>query len=114
MDQDTTLLMAFATLVVLNRAIFVGGFAIRFRTGFYLLQACNIAGASYFLAWGLPSFSGPTQLVNYMLAALLILHTVQNNGKYEKLLRIALAGDDEDHLAKRQAVLDKLKKSEEA
>ena len=111
MDQDTTLLMAFASLVVLNRAVFVGGFAVRFRPAFYGLQIANIAGSSYFLAWGIPAFEGPMRLVNYLLGALLILHSVQNNGKYEKLLRETMSTTDDGHLAKRQAVLDKLKKS---
>jgi hypothetical protein len=110
MDQDTTLLMAFASLVVLNRAVFVGGFAVRFRPAFYGLQFANIAGSSYFLAWGIPAFQGPMRLVNYLLGALLILHAVQNNGKYAILLRENMSTDDDVHLAKRQAVLDKLKK----
>jgi len=50
------------------------------------------------------------RLVNYLLGALLILHAVQNNGKYAILLRENMSTDDDGHLAKRQAVLDKLKK----
>jgi hypothetical protein len=102
--------MAFASLIVLNRAVFVGGFALRFRPAFYILQAGNIAGGSFFLAWGLPSFSGELKLVNYMLGGLLILHSVENNGRYAKLLRESQSVDDEEHLAKRNEVLEKLKK----
>jgi len=114
MDQDTVILMTFATLVVLNRAIFVGGFALRFRPAFYIVQIGNIAGGSYFLAWGLPSFSGELKLVNYMLGGLLILHAVQNNGRYAKLLRQSVSEDDEAHIARRKEVLEKLKKEPEA
>jgi hypothetical protein len=113
MDQDTFLLLGYATLTVLNRAVFVGDFAIKFRPAFYLVQLFNIIGSSYLLAWGIPSFQeGPMRFVNYMLAAMLILHSVKNNAKYEKLLRAVVSTDD-GHLAKRKAVLDKLKKTEE-
>ena len=114
MDQDTFPLMGFAILIVLNRALFVGGLAIKFRPTFYLIQLFNIAGSSYFLAWGVPSFQeGPMRMVNYMLGAMLMLHAVKNNAKYERLLRAVLSTDDDGHLAKRKAVLDKLKKTED-
>ena len=112
MDQDTSILLGYAFLVVLNRAIFVGGFAVLFRPAFYILQLLNIAACSFFLAWGIPAFTENMQVVNYMLGGILLLRTVTNNQRYAKLLRASKSKDDEARLAQRQAVLDKLKAEE--
>ena len=113
MDQDTTILLGYGILVVVNRAAFMAGLVVHVRPLFYLLQLVNIAACSFFLGWGMPEFREDMQVINYMLGGCLLLRTVKNNQRYGKLLRNALEGGDSDHLARRQAVLDKLKSDDE-
>ena len=113
MDQDTTILLGYGILVVVNRAAFMAGLVVHVRPLFYLLQLVNIAACSFFLGWGMPEFREDMQVINYMLGGFLLLRTVKNNQRYGKLLRNALEGGDSDHLARRQAVLDKLKSDDE-
>lgn len=113
MDQDTTFLFGYAILVVVNRVILMGELVVLVRPLFYLLQLVNIAACSFFLGWGMPGFRDDMQIINYMLGGFLLLRTVRNNQRYAKLLRKSLERGDSAHLARRQAVLDKLKSEEE-
>lgn len=112
MDQDTTILLGYGLLVVVNRALFMGGLVVHVRPLFYVLQLVNIAACSFFLGWGMPGFREDMQIINYMLGGFLLLRTVKNNQRYGKLLRSSMVRGDTAHLAKRQAVLDKLKSEE--
>lgn len=113
MDQDTAILLGYASLMVINRLVFFGNTVVRFRVLFYALQIANIAACSFFFAWGMPGFAEDLKIINYMLGGLLLLRTVKNNQSYAKLLRKSMEGEDLAHLERRQAVLDKLKAESE-
>jgi len=111
-DFDTWLLMGFATLIVANRGMFIGGLAARIPVLFFFVQFMNIVAASYFFGWGIPAFDGEMSLVNYFLGAWLVFHSVQNNSKYGKYRTQLRSSDDEEYDKLRQEVIDKLKKDE--
>jgi hypothetical protein len=103
---DTTVLLSFATLIVLNRAILIGENWYRRNAVFWSVQVMNLCGATFFAGWGVRDFQATMPIVNWMLSGLLILHIIQNNRRYTKAWRGFRR--KEPNLERRQEVLDKL------
>ena len=108
MNFDTTVLLCFATLIVMNRAILIGENWYRRNPVFWGVQVMNLCAATFFAGWGVREFQATMPIVNWMLSGLLILHIIQNNRKYTKAWREFRV--TEPNLERRQEVLDKLTK----
>jgi hypothetical protein len=91
MDLPTTLILAVAALLGLNRVIFhIPGWEHR-RVVFWGLQVLNLIVIVALLAVGIPGFAGAAKAINWVLALLLVLHVVTNNGR---LITTLNAGGD--------------------
>lgn len=79
---------------------------------FWLVQLMNLGASAYLLAAGLPGFTDNLTVVNYVLALLFIVRTVQNNNRWGKRDRGAAGGSDDD--ARKAAIREALRRGEAA
>jgi len=107
MDASTWVILAVAALLGINRLIWVGRRHRRAR--FFSIQALNIAGASYMILWGVPQFTGQLAVANYVLAAVIVFHAVQNNRRVQREAQEASQDDASEDDARRAAVRARLK-----
>lgn len=107
MDSSTWVILAAAALLGINRLIWVGR---RYRRArFFGIQLLNILGASYMILWGVPQFTGQLVVANYVLAAVIVFHAVQNNRRVQREAEERSDESDEEEDARRAAVLARLK-----
>ena len=79
---------------------------------FWLVQLMNLGASGYLLAAGLPGFTDNLTVVNYVLALLFIVRTVQNNNRWGKRARGAAGGADDD--SRKAAIREALRRGEAA
>lgn len=109
MDFDTAAILGLVGLLALNYVAFVGDEWHLKRGRFWGVQLANLIGICFFVLVGSPKFKAEMPVVNYVLAGMLVLRSLMNNRRLQNALKDEAAGDDDEHDAKRQAVLDKLK-----
>ena len=107
MDASTWVILAVAALLGINRLIWVGTRHRRVR--FFSIQILNILGACYMVLWGVPQFTGQLKVANYVLAAVIVFHAVQNNRRVQREARERDEEGDRDEDARRAAVRARLK-----
>ena len=74
---------------------------------FWLVQGLNLGAAVFLLTAGLPGFDGDLQVVNYVIALLFVIRTVQNNNRWGK--RAARRAESTD-ASRRDAISAALKR----
>lgn len=107
MDASAAVILGVAALLGVNRLIWVGERF--FRAKFLGIQALNLAGACFMVLWGVPDFEGGMAIANYVLAALIVFHSIQNNRRLQSEAAERSAGVDEDLEARRAEVRARLK-----
>jgi len=103
---DTTVLLSFASLVVLNKILLFGKTWHYRNLIFWSLQLLNLCGATFFAGWGVRQFQETMPIVNWILSGLLVLRIIQNNRRYTRAW--SKVKTNEPNLERRQEVLDKL------
>ena len=63
---------------------------------FWLVQAMNVACASWLFTVGLPDFEGNLSVVNWVVGLIFLVRAVQNNGRWSEARRAARTGQPED------------------
>ena len=110
MDLSTTLLLTVVGLMGLNRLIFVIPNWEGFRLPFWGVQLLNLGAACALVVWGIPEFrEGQLQIVNLMLAALMVMHIITNNRKLSRVISAAKRGVDEEREARSAEIMKRLK-----
>ncbi|HJN76715.1 MAG TPA: hypothetical protein QGF58_22490 [Myxococcota bacterium] len=107
MDASTWVIVGVAALLGINRLIWVGKRHRRIR--FFGIQLLNILGACYMILWGVPQFTGQLQVANWVLAAVIVFHAVQNNRRVQREAQEASDDDTDEDDARRAAVMARLK-----
>jgi hypothetical protein len=108
-DLSTSLLLAVVTLMGLNRLVFVIPNWERFRLPFWGVQFTNLGAACALVTWGIPEFrEGQLQVVNLILAALMVMHIITNNRKLSRVLAASKRGVDEEREARSDEIMKRL------
>jgi hypothetical protein len=63
---------------------------------FWLVQAMNVACASWLFAEGLPDFDGNLSVVNWVVGLIFLVRAVQNNGRWTEARRASRTRVPED------------------
>ena len=110
MDPSTWQLLGAAGVLAINRVTFLGPPWASWYPRFWTVQVVNLAMTIYLIVWGIPDFrGGTTHVVNLVLAALIVFHSVRNNGRFAReRLKHRQVLDDETK-ARQDAVRARLK-----
>lgn len=113
MDTSTTLLLLVAALLGINNLIFQLPKWEQRRGLFWFLQLLNLLVIIALLVVGIPGFAGATKAVNWVLALLLVLHIVGNNGRLLAAISAGKDGGSEADQAKRDQIKSALQRGVE-
>jgi len=113
MDTSTTTLLLVAALLGINNLIFHLPKWEQRRGLFWFLQLLNLAVIIALLTVGIPGFGGATRAINWVLALLLVLHIVGNNGRLLKATSALHDGTAEADQAKRDQIKSALQRGAE-
>ena len=76
---------------------------------FWLLQGLNMGVVCFLILRGIPILLGPVAIFNYILALLLVMHTVQNNNRWGN----RRVGEETNLEEKKARLREALKKGED-
>lgn len=109
MDASTAQLLGAASVLAINRLAFLGPPWASWFPRFWFIQLLNLVATVYLILWGIPDFrEGATHIVDLVLAALIVFHSVRNNQRFQKeRLKLARAYDEET-LARMDAVRERV------
>ncbi|MCP4808516.1 MAG: hypothetical protein GY913_18860 [Proteobacteria bacterium] len=107
MDASAGVILGVAALLGINRLIWVGDSHRRLK--WVVIQLLNVTGASYMVLWGVPDFVGNMAIANYVLAALIVFHSIQNGRRLRKEERESADGADSELEDRRAEVRARLK-----
>ena len=113
MDTSTTSLLLVAALLGINNLIFHLPKWEQRRGLFWFLQLLNLSVIIALLVVGIPGFAGATRAINWVLALLLVLHIVGNNGRLLEATSAGKDGTSETDQAKRDQIKSALKRGTE-
>lgn len=108
MDLSTGTLFGVVLLLALNRAATLGGRVFARPRVFWAMQILNLAGACWMVLVGVPGFAGPLNIVNILLAGLLVLHILVNNRHYAAWLREQAEHSADEDARRRAALTERL------
>jgi ABC-type branched-subunit amino acid transport system permease subunit len=113
LDLSSSILLAVVALMALNRLLFVWERWWEVRAPFWTLQLANLAAACALVAVGIPEMKArDLNVVNIVLAALLIVHILTNNRRLQETLREARGADSEQREELEAEILRRLKKDD--
>ena len=107
MDTSAAVILGVAALLAINRLIWVG--AAHRRAKWVVIQLLNVTGASYMVLFGVPDFAGSMKIANYVLAGLIVFHSIQNGRRLREEERQSADGADSELEDRRAEVRARLK-----
>ena len=107
MDLSLGVILAVAAVLAINRLIWVGESHRRLK--WIVVQVLNLVAVCYMVLWGVPDFEGGMKIANYVLAALIVFHSIQNGRRLKAEERESAADADSELEQARAEVRARLK-----